>query len=49
MTENQRSALINMAETILRVSHIDEFTAARAYRLLGRLRDRTVRPNWAFA
>jgi hypothetical protein len=48
MTETQRMALTLMVEAILRVSHIDEFTAARAYRLLGRLQDRTVRPNWRF-
>lgn len=48
MTEPQRMALTLMVEAILRVSHIDEFTAARGHRLLGRLQDRTIRPNWTF-
>jgi hypothetical protein len=33
----QRAALIGMMNAILKVGHVDEFTAFRAHRLLNRL------------
>jgi hypothetical protein len=49
MTEKQRAALVGMVQAVLNVRHIDEFTAARASRLMDRLHDRAIRPNWRFA